>query len=536
MRFLALAILLLPLAASGASLTTCWDGTRWTTGTCPPQLDIQTTASTSSTVSVTYTLAADAATLYFYVGLPTSGQCVRPAISVIKAGTGAEFFDSFSGADTEIDAGESTVTATGLSADSQYCPYLLATNADGIPPDTLSADAAARYAKATGAPVYTPVVPEGLVKWNPGHYYYPMGTPKHEGNLSAMLTEFTNKVAGQSSIQGVLVRTTWGQLETDTEGNYTRGFAYIDAILAHLAAMSPQKRLLLVLVNDANSTICSNTTLAFSTSNNQSMFIPRYLRQQGLVAVNNRDACVIKFWDATLASKFTAMVEAYGARYDSHPLFEGWVIGSPKETSGLGTVTGYTAAAYFTQMTSIMTAAKAAFPTTNMILATNGGAITVSQWITWQANNGVGQGGPDVAPSCTVADINCSGGFNNISGSTSTLQQSYYYSSTVTKGVSPHIFFVEASELGLNSVGQTGGYSPQALGNFCNGTTVGMTGSSFNLGCTHIAWAANESYGTSAQKWTTGIKPWIDANPAVANSECPSAHVTAGGCLTGDEQ
>lgn len=517
-RILASLLLLLPLTASAASLVDCWDGTRWTTGTCPPQLDIVSTDADASSLDVTYTLAADAATVYFYVGLPTSGQCVRPAISVIKSGAGAVFHDTFSGADTEVDAGTSTVTATGLSADSEYCPHLFAENADGIPPETLSVAARERYSKTTASPVYTPAVPTGLVKWNPGHYMM----AKANRTWVQRQSDY-DAITNSTAIKGVVSYAYWGQLEP-TQDNFV--WTSIQQDLDYVKALNVPKRLFIRILDKRESSDgCSNRT-----------YYPAWLDAAGLCVQTDTSKFTYKWWDSTLEAEYIELLQAMAAEFDDDPYFEGVVL--LRET-GLGGQTtsapGYNKAAYVQNLKDIASAAQTAFVKSNVILYTNfvngGGTSDIEGLLAWQNTEGIGQGSPDVAPDCVTINLYCTDGWRDPQrtsgegGPRGIPAAAYNYVNDNLIGQVPIAWSVEASQLGSNAVGQHGGYAPEFLRQFADQY----------LGITHMLWVRMDFSSTSIQNWapTGGIEDVIEANPTLTNTDCPASHVTRGGCLTG---
>src|SRR5690606_38422063 len=128
---------------------------------------------------------------------------------------------------------------------------------------------------------------------------------------------------------------------------------------------------------------------------------------------------------------------------------------------------------------------------------------------------GAGIGGPDVAPKCVNDD--CSRGYEE--------RQSIWSYNSVNgnstgggirvQGVLPIAFAVESSELGYDSVGKKGGYTPQEIVHFAD----------TYLKATHLFWVRNDATGTSRQKWHGGILPVIEATK-LKNSDCPSIYDT----------
>ena len=156
----------------------------------------------------------------------------------------------------------------------------------------------------------------------------------------------------------------------DSSGN--SGFAYVDAMLAKCAAMSPPRHWMMHL-----------STYGFAGSGKPttfpSSFMPTYLggstygantaASNGLFggawincyASGLSVAYFARFWNAAVMDRLIALMQAYGARYDGHPLFE---MVSCINESTTPTQTGYTDAAAITQYLRYFPAGYAAFPTT----------------------------------------------------------------------------------------------------------------------------------------------------------------------------
>ena len=147
-----------------------------------------------------------------------------------------------------------------------------------------------------------------------------------------------------------------------------------------------------------------------------------------------------------------------------------------------------------------------------------GGQSRVSSLIGYMRSSGVGVGGPDTSPSCI--NDNCDLGYVDP-------HSIWSYNSMIgnltgggvrASGLIPIAMGVEASELGLNAFGQPGGYTPAEIFDFFESQLQGS----------HVFWHRNDQYGTSEQQWATGFLPLINANPTVANNDCPATYLS--GC------
>jgi hypothetical protein len=358
------------------------------------------------------------------------------------------------------------------------------------------------------------------VKWNPGHYMHP-----YVGTNQATRFRHYDEIAANRAIQGVVFIGLWGRLEPQ-RGVYD--FSEIRAELEKLASLTVPKRLFIRMF----------TMKTSSASGCSSEYFPTYiLNMEGCVSTSTYHH-TLRWWDSEVVDRYIALLEALGDEFDAHPLFEGIVLNRESALGPAHTISGFSVSSYQRQSRRLMTASKAAFPRSNVVFYTNfvsGGAgqSTVTDWIAWQRNNGIGQGTPDLAPDCVVRDLTCSAGFNDPQGNVGG-GPGFAYNATKGNhaggGISsigeiPIVWAVEESQLGNDRIGQKGGYHPETLLEFCEG---------WALGCTHLLWrrAVNDN-GVPEQKWPTGILPLINANPNLSNSRCPVSHLARGGCITG---
>src|SRR5271170_3722419 len=85
-----------------------------------------------------------------------------------------------------------------------------------------------------------PPPPTETIHWTPGDWLLSDGFLASTPNS----TEMSAMAATPSNWSGYAIFSTWGQLES-TLGNYTAGFAAVDAYLASLGAMSPARHFIL---------------------------------------------------------------------------------------------------------------------------------------------------------------------------------------------------------------------------------------------------------------------------------------------------
>lgn len=180
----------------------------------------------------------------------------------------------------------------------------------------------------------------GLVKFHGGYYgaldavsYGPVSL----GSFSSIMDSCLGTLAGfgpQDHILGWKFSPTWGALE-GAQGDYSAGFALFDAILARLRSnYNLPKRL-----------VANVLTFTFGrgiASSNDGSVVPKYILQNaalygptpysgvtsGVWGANSGGLSTGGYagaiWRQGVMDRYIALVQAYGARYDSDPLFECW--------------------------------------------------------------------------------------------------------------------------------------------------------------------------------------------------------------------
>lgn len=515
--------LVAPIAAA-ATPTTCWDGSYATGSACPVQvLSItpdETPGSTDATLSVS--LAASADTLYVYVKPAVAGACpADPTVAQIISGTGSPTFHDAVASPT---SGANSVPVTGLAADTDYCLWAVASK-NGNPSAQSSASSNAFTASV---PWFTAPVPGDLVKWNPGHYM--MATVGNSAP-SALATRKSHYdlIANSTAIKGVVTWAFWGNLEPT---NDSFSWTTIQDELDYVKGLTVPKRLVIRMLDKReNPDGCANRT-----------YYPQWLVDAGLCVQTRTGSDPIytyKWWDDTLVTEYIELLQAMAAEFDDDPYFEGIVIqretaiGQPQNQS-----IGFSKATYVQHMKEIASAAQAAFDNSTVLLYTNfissGGTADTQSMLAWQLANGIGEGSPDTAPDCIVRNLDCTSGWydpqrsSSNGGPTGIPADAYNYTNDNLIGEIPIMWSVESSQLGTNSVGQTGGYSPDLLYRFANQY----------IGVSHLFWMRKDFGVVAEQTWagTDGIEDTIEANPTFTNTACPASHVARGGCLTGGTQ
>jgi hypothetical protein len=234
------------------------------------------------------------------------------------------------------------------------------------------------------------------LKYHPGHYVE-LDPGSGCGKLSCYQSVIAS-LAGKPGIVGAFLIQPWSQLEGN-EGDYSAGFALVDALLA--AAKAADLQLMIGVQGKVfgtyypnagsygelppyfDSVVCADGPPGYlsATSNGASGSL--------LVTPKNYDPCV--------TMRRIAMVRAYGSRYDADPNFEMW--NDDDETAnGLyaspGQYDGDVA-----QDIAWAAAARAAFPHTQLRLTTNffDTAEQFTNLFTGIEPYGIAVGGPDVS-------------------------------------------------------------------------------------------------------------------------------------------
>lgn len=370
---------------------------------------------------------------------------------------------------------------------------------------------------------------QGAMKWHPGHYVsfipslYPTSNFKESNPTTlAQILTFIDRIAAEPTITGIQVFGYWGEFEGSRPGDYSAGFATMDAILARAALR--KKRVMLSIMTTVFGGYGSDWTFAF----------PAYLVQPqrggtdaagtyGISVLNvNMDGLQSRVWQQATSDRLIAMKKAYGARYDSHPNFEMIAIGETSVNLTVGT-DGYSFAALDAQLKRQLTEIRKAFPTTAVRLNANfyfsdNNAISL---VNHAGNLSISVGGPDVLPKQRIQANQAFTGA--LSGATD------------WRGIVPFVAEVQSPSLG----GKEGTYTNeqlylaamQGVSTASNGATGSGTAEFRAVQPQYFVWYYNTWSGGPEQQWNTGTLPFIRSiNGAVHSTACPKGYVR--GCRT----
>lgn len=209
------------------------------------------------------------------------------------------------------------------------------------------------------------------------------GIKLHAGNYAGATYKFCSstydaanlslidEVSAIAEFRGVMVTLHWGCLEGATAGDYSAGFARIDALLNRLNSKTPKRYLMLSITTDEYN--AGGTCAALGTSNSNRL--PAYIVSMG---ANGYASCpdssfkwIANFANAATVDRMIALSAAYAARYNEHPLFEG--ISFIQETASQAHLTnaGYSLSTVSQQLIRLHRAASAHWTKTHVRLPQN---------------------------------------------------------------------------------------------------------------------------------------------------------------------
>ena len=212
------------------------------------------------------------------------------------------------------------------------------------------------------------------IKWNPGHY---MASNNNLHNGDAISSTELNNLSPYQNVIGYRMFVYWQALQPTSPGVYD--WTVIDNTLAALAAMSPQRHLVVAVLPgimnftpplDGNAIKGAVPTYILNNSAYGPSPIAGSFGWWG--GTGNGNTAVAALYRPAVMNEYIKLIQAMGARYDSNPLFEGvifpetsWVIGASADNGA----TDYSDASFSAQIATWLRAATAAFPSTNVAVA-----------------------------------------------------------------------------------------------------------------------------------------------------------------------
>jgi hypothetical protein len=322
----------------------------------------------------------------------------------------------------------------------------------------------------------------GVYKWNPGHY---MLLDKM-GSTEAIRAEHFRQIDAigkEPTVRGVKLMVYWSAVE-GAPGDYSAGYAIIDQYLRKLAQYDKH---LILSVQDRQFGGYDPTKLT--------TFFPSYIisgSQYGVTSMTNGISA--RSWQQPTMDRVIAMSKALASRYDKNPNFE---IYQTEETAvGVRAgVDGYSSAVYLAQLKRLVSSSRGAWKNTMLRVSTNflGDDQTMTDLINYCGTYNVAVGGPDTIPDQTIQANRI---FNGVTGGKD------------LRGVLPFVSEVQSPSLG----GHEGTFTPDQLYKHA------MT----EVRPNYFVWYRNTWAGGTAQKWDTGILPYIRSVKGAVKSTCPS--------------
>ena len=321
------------------------------------------------------------------------------------------------------------------------------------------------------------------VKWHPGHYL-----KMNSGAAQAEDFRHIDEISREPAIKGVQVRIWWYELERSKN---VYDFSKIDAYLRKLKSLPTAKRLV-VRIMDRKFQTTSRTGI-----------IPNYLMSDpiykgGLVIQRtNSPGYVARLWEAPVMDRLIALYAALGSRYDGESYLEGFITEETTLSLGdkRGWPAGYSQEALLKQYLRFVASVRQTMPHTNLFIGTNflGNDAQMGTLLQSMFEASLGASGPNVMPThITQAQRVWTG----LTGAD--------YRGAMAIGPS-----IEPNELG----GSHGDNTPKQIYDFAYKT----------LQVNYLFWPYNTWIGSPAQKWSTGILPFLRTNPPVRTT-CPLAY------------
>lgn len=330
------------------------------------------------------------------------------------------------------------------------------------------------------------------VKWYPGHYVT-LDPFLYRDNLgTAKVNHFAaiQEICSIPEWQGVQIFATWGTMEGDTPGDFAPGIALVREYLDRLRPCN--KKLILTV---ARTIFGGGASHAF----------PGYVQKDSRYGVTKPleygTGATARVWETPTADRVIAMSAALADAFDDDPAFAVYSPWNETVVSVAVGQDGYSHSKYYEQMKRATTAVKSHWKQTLLRLPANfarNGERTLEEVFSMLAPHGYAIGGPDTIPS---VDIWANKIFAGASGGVD------------YRGQLPFISEVQVPELG----GKEGTWTPKQLFDHamygcakdCKGSTS-SDGSIRPVWPQYFIWYRNTFQGGSAQKWSTGIRPFVE--------------------------
>jgi hypothetical protein len=343
------------------------------------------------------------------------------------------------------------------------------------------ANAGASCSKDPASCAGTKSGPADAIKWHPGQYMSMRNSHRYDRVDLGYISELAN----EPTVIGVLRDWRWGDIE-DERGVYD--FSEIDKYLQALKALPTPKRFIIRIEDRA-------------FGNQKSSVVPDYMRADPAYLGGQApmgSGVVARIWEAPVMDRLIALYQALGARYDAEPLVEGistseTAIGFNKDYPAPAT---YSTGALLTQLKRLIAAERLAWPHSNVFAETNylGSNSQMEDFISFCVDQQAVIGGPDVVPERALQSDEIMRG---------ELGAAKDYRGIVA---------IKA-EVQASSLGERWTITPSDL--YAQAYSTDRSN--------YIFWDRNDFYGNAAEKWTTGILPFIRSVNGQTVSACPKS-------------
>lgn len=334
------------------------------------------------------------------------------------------------------------------------------------------------------------------IKWHPGHYM----SIRNRHRDPAKELPWLDAIKNEPYIKGVLITWKWRDLEK-SEGVYD--FSSIDLYLNRLKALGTHKRLIIHVYDRAWASHTSTT-------------VPDYLKNDpkyngGEVPMENGVTSLI--WEGVSMDRFIKLHDALGKRYDADPYVEG--IQFSETAIGFSAShpapSSFSNGAHLVQLKRWIAATRKSWPRSNIFMSTNylGTDSQMEDLIKYCLQYQVFVGGPDTWNRAWVDSGKRALQSDEVVNGKRGSGRDYRGDIAVKSEV-------QATELG----GYIATFTPSEVYDVAH-----------NINKAHyIFWDRNDYYGGTAQKWDTGILPFIRSVKGVTRTSCPPSF--KGGCNT----
>lgn len=339
----------------------------------------------------------------------------------------------------------------------------------------------------------------GQRDFHPGH-----GMTLDPGSGATLASRLSHiaQIASETTVPLVAHFFRWSELET-TRGNYDAGFALVDQ---YLAACEDADKYFCLWVKDS---IFGNTTSVPKTDAHS--FLPTYHDTLGggpylwpggtnwngyLLGTARLDSPLVM--DALIA-----LFVAYAQRYNNHPRFE--MIGNAETSVGVPNgYQGWSAVNFETQIKRLMVEGAKAWTKKGLRLPANYASsdIAMQSLVAVANTNRWSVGGPDTTPTRSFTANRVFNG--NLGG-------------IDYRGLTPWVSEAQATELG----GYQGTFTPQQL---WDQTQTGTLATGGSMMPNYFFWDRNTYAGGTAQRWSTGILPFIRSINGAINTTRPTGY------------